>query len=53
MLAAERRGPVVQLRVLLDDGEVLESVTTELDHPRPGDRVQVGIDPAGVVPVRR
>ncbi len=53
VLAAERRGPVVQLRVLLDDGEVLESATTALDHPRPGDRVQVGIDPAGVVPVRR
>ena len=53
MLAADRRGPVVQLRVQLDDGEVLESVTTELDHPRAGDRVHVEIDPDGVVPVRR
>ena len=53
VLAADRRGPVVQLRVQLDDGEVLESVTTELDHPRAGDAVHVEIDPDGVVPVRR
>ena len=32
-----------------DDGEELEAVTTELDHPRPGDRVAIEIDPAGVV----
>jgi thiamine transport system ATP-binding protein len=49
VLAADRRGPVVRLRIRRDDGEELEAVTTELDHPRPGDRVAVEIDPAGVV----
>jgi thiamine transport system ATP-binding protein len=49
VLAADRRGPVVRLRIRRDDGEELEAVTTELGHPRPGDRVAVEIDPAGVV----
>ncbi len=53
VLAAQRRGPAVHLRLRLDDGEVLESVTTALDHPRPGDAVRVEIDPAGIVPVTR
>ena len=48
VVAAERRGPMVRLRVRRDDGEELEAVTTELDHPRAGDRVSVEIDPAGV-----
>ena len=49
VLAAERRGPVVRLRVRRDDGEELDAVTTELDHPLPGARVAVDVDPAGVV----
>ena len=49
VLAADRRGPVVRLRIRRDDGDELEAVTTELDHPRPGDRVGVAIDPRGVV----
>jgi thiamine transport system ATP-binding protein len=49
VVAAERRGPLVRLRVRGDDGEELDAVTTELDHPRAGDRVAVEIDPAGVV----
>jgi thiamine transport system ATP-binding protein len=49
VLAAERRGSLVRLRLRRDDGEELESVTTELAHPQPGDRVAVEIDPAGVV----
>jgi thiamine transport system ATP-binding protein len=49
VLAADRRGPVVRLRIRRDDGEELEAVTTELGHARPGDRVAVEIDPAGVV----
>ncbi len=53
VVAAERRGAVVLLRVRRDDGEVLESVTTELDHPEPGERVRVEIDPAGVAVLRR
>ena len=46
---ADCRGPLVRLRVRRNDGEELEAVTTELDHPRLGDRVDVEIDPAGVV----
>jgi thiamine transport system ATP-binding protein len=53
VLAAERLGPYIRLRVQLEDGEVLESVTTELDHPAPGDAVRVEVDPAGIVPFRR
>ena len=53
VLSAQRRGAVVRLRVQLEDGEVLESVTTTLDHPRPGDTVRVEIDPAGVASLRR
>jgi len=49
IVAAERRGPSVLLRVRLDDGEVLEAITTALSPPRPGDRVAVEIDRAGVV----
>jgi thiamine transport system ATP-binding protein len=48
IVAAERRGPLVRLRVRRDDGEELESVTTELDHPQVGERVVVEVDPAGV-----
>jgi thiamine transport system ATP-binding protein len=51
VVSAERRGAVVRLRVRSDDGEELDAVTTELDHPRRGDRVSVEIDPAGVVEV--
>ena len=49
VVSAERAGPLVRLRVRRDDGEELDAVTTELDHPRAGDRVEVEIDPAGVV----
>jgi thiamine transport system ATP-binding protein len=51
VLSAERRGPVVRLRVRLEDGEELEAITTDLQHPRRGDRVAVEIDPAGVVEI--
>jgi thiamine transport system ATP-binding protein len=51
VVGAERRGPLVRLRARLDDGGELEAVTTSLDHPAPGDRVEVEIDPAGVVTV--
>jgi thiamine transport system ATP-binding protein len=47
--SAVRTGPVVRLRVRLDDGRVLESVVAALDHPQPGDRVDVDVDPAGIV----
>ena len=49
---AVRAGPVVRLRVRLDDGSVLEAVVATLDHPHPGDRVDVGVDPRGIVRLR-
>ncbi|GIU94037.1 MAG: Fe(3+) ions import ATP-binding protein FbpC [Gaiellaceae bacterium] len=47
--AARRMGPLVQLRLRLDDGTRLDAAVTALDHPRPGDRVEVEIDPKGIV----
>ena len=46
---AVRHGPTVRLVVRLDDGATIEAAVTALDHPLPGDRVSVEIDPAGVV----
>jgi thiamine transport system ATP-binding protein len=51
VLSSERRGPLVMLTVRRDDGQELEAATTELDHPRAGDRVRVEIDPDGIVEV--
>jgi thiamine transport system ATP-binding protein len=51
IVAAERRGAVVWLRIRLDDGRELESATTATDHPTPGTTVRVEIDPCGVVEV--
>ncbi len=47
--SALRVGPTVRLVVELDDGRVLEAAVASLDHPVPGERVEVGVDPAGVV----
>jgi thiamine transport system ATP-binding protein len=49
---AVRVGPVVRLRVQLDDGRVLEAAMASLEHPRPGDRVDVEVDPQGIVRLR-
>jgi len=49
---AVRVGPLVRLRVRLDDGRVLEAAMASLDHPRPGDRVDVEVDPQGIVRLR-
>ena len=49
---AVRTGPVVRLRVRLDDGRSLEAVVAAIDHPRVGDRVDVDVDPRGIVPFR-
>ena len=51
LLAANRDGPIVRLRVRRDDGSELDAVTTGNDHPRPGERVALIIDPAGVLDV--
>jgi thiamine transport system ATP-binding protein len=47
--SAVRTGPVVRLRVRRDDGRALEAVVAEIDHPQPGDRVDVEVDPQGIV----
>jgi hypothetical protein len=39
----------VRTRLSLDDGTALESVSIALTPPRPGERVAVVVDPAGVV----
>jgi thiamine transport system ATP-binding protein len=47
-----RAGSLVRLRVRLDDGSVLESAATSLEHAQAGDRVDVDVDPAGIVRLR-
>jgi thiamine transport system ATP-binding protein len=47
-----RAGPIVRLVVRLDDGRPLEAVVASIDHPGPGDRVDVEIDPQGIVRLR-
>ena len=49
VVTAERRGSSVLIVVRCDDGRRLESVTTVLEHPGPGDRVRVVIDPSGMI----
>ena len=49
---AVRTGPLVRLRVRLDDGRSLEAVVAAIDHPRVSDRVDVDVDPRGIVPFR-
>jgi thiamine transport system ATP-binding protein len=46
--SAVRAGPTVRLVLRLDDGSTLEAAMTTLEHPRPGERVEVDIDPLGV-----
>jgi thiamine transport system ATP-binding protein len=47
--SADRHGPTVQLVVRLHGGETLVSATSSLEHPRPGEAVDVEIDPQGIV----
>ncbi len=49
---ADRVGPIVRLRLRLDDGRRLEAVTAAIEHPTAGARVDVEIDPAGIVRLR-
>jgi hypothetical protein len=51
VLATHRRGLVVHLSLRLEDGTELNAVTTDLRHPRTGDRVSVDIDPSAIVPL--
>jgi thiamine transport system ATP-binding protein len=50
--SAVRTGPLVRLRVALDDGRNIEAAVAAVDHPAPGDRVDVTIDPEGIVRIR-
>ncbi len=50
--SAVRTGPLVRLRVALDDGRTLEAAVAAVDHPAPGDRVDVTIVPEGIVRLR-
>ena len=51
VVAADRDGAVVRLRVRRDDGVELDSVVVGVDVPRVGDSVGVDLDGAGVVQV--
>jgi len=53
VVAVERRGAVVWLRIRTVDGRELESATTATDHPPLGATVAVEIDPEGVVELPR
>jgi thiamine transport system ATP-binding protein len=46
-----RTGPIVRIAVLLDDGRRLEAIEATLEHPAPGERVDVDVDPEGIVPL--
>jgi len=46
---AVRQGPTVRVVVRLLEGGELEAVVSSLEHPLPGDHVDVAIDPAGIV----
>jgi thiamine transport system ATP-binding protein len=47
--SVERHGPTVRLVVRLHGGGTLVSASSALEHPRPGDEVDVDIDPRGIV----
>jgi thiamine transport system ATP-binding protein len=53
VVTARRHGPTVRLVVRLDDGEELETATTAARPPEEGSRVNVRVDPAGVVELPR
>jgi thiamine transport system ATP-binding protein len=50
--SAARTGPTVELVVRLDDGRRLEAIVASLEHPAVGDRVDVEVDPNGIVRLR-
>jgi thiamine transport system ATP-binding protein len=44
-----RTGALVRLVLLLDDQRRLEAVVASVDHPAAGDRVDIDVDPHGIV----
>ncbi|HEX6725407.1 MAG TPA: ABC transporter ATP-binding protein, partial [Gaiella sp.] len=51
VLAADRDGAVVRLRVRREDGVELDAAVVEVDGPHVGEQVAVDVDPAGVLEV--
>jgi len=51
VVAADRDGAVVRLRVRREDGVELEAVAVGVEVPAAGDAVAVDVDPAGIVEV--
>ena len=49
---AVRQGPTVRLSIRLDDGSRLDAAMSSLEHPLQGERVDVHIDPEGIVRIR-
>jgi thiamine transport system ATP-binding protein len=49
VVSTVRHGPTVLVVVRLDDGRLLEAAVAALEHPLPGSRVEVEVDPAGIV----
>jgi thiamine transport system ATP-binding protein len=47
--SAVRHGPTVRLVVRLTDGSALEAAVAALEHPAPGERVDVEVAPEGIV----
>ena len=47
-----RVGPVVRMRVRLDDGRTFDAAVAAIAHPRVGDRVDIEIDPEGIIRFR-
>ena len=44
-----RTGALVRIVIRLDDGRRLEAAVSAIDHPAVGDRVDVDVDPQGIV----
>jgi thiamine transport system ATP-binding protein len=47
-----RTGAIVRIAVRMDDGRRLEAVDAAIEHPAVGDRVDVEVDPEGIVSLR-
>jgi thiamine transport system ATP-binding protein len=47
-----RTGPVVRMVVRTDAGRQLEAIDATIEHPAVGERVDVEVDPEGIVPLR-
>jgi thiamine transport system ATP-binding protein len=47
-----RTGAIVRIAVRMDDGRRLEAVDATIEHPAVGDRVDVEVDPDGIVSLR-